>query len=278
MSENNWENFLKNIGEWQGSFTKISPQGEILDSTLSIINLEGLENNKLVKFRLRRFGGNSYDEIPTEDYTQEYRSLGRQIIFFETGTFSKGSFQLAPFAEFGAEFGFIKGDRRLRCVLLYDRQNECSSITLIREFRRGSNAEERPQLTLDQLLGKWQGIAYTAYPDFRPTDKFETSLEVKQVNNNQIQQQLIFSGTTLTSRAEIEENKLVFNTGNIPRQILFLPDGTSTNAPLKLELRKPFFLEVGWLVNEKERQRLIRNYDATGAWIGSTLVIEHKID
>ncbi|MDJ0729840.1 MAG: DUF3598 family protein [Crocosphaera sp.] len=45
-----------------------------------------------------------------------------------------GAFQLAPFAEFGSEFGFIKGDHRLRCVLLYDRQNEFSSITLIREF------------------------------------------------------------------------------------------------------------------------------------------------
>ncbi|MDJ0659085.1 MAG: DUF3598 family protein [Crocosphaera sp.] len=278
MSENNWENFLKNLGEWQGSFTKISPQGDVLDSTLSIISLEGLENNKLVKFRLRRFAGNSYEETPTQDYTQEYRNLGRQIIFFETGTFSKGSFQLAPFSEFGSEFGFIKGDRRLRCVLLYDRQNEFSSITLIREFRSGSNAEERSQLTLDQLLGKWQGTAYSAYPDFRPVDKFETHLEVNKVDNHQIEQKLIFSGTTLSSTAQIEGNKLIFNTGDSPRQILLLPDGTSTNAPSKLELRQPFFLEVGWLVNEKERQRLIRNYDATGAWTGSTLVIEHKVD
>ncbi len=278
MAENNWQNFLKNLGEWRGSFTKISPQGDILDSTLSIISLEGLEKNKLVKFRLRRFGGDSYDEHPTQDYTQEYRSLGRQIIFFETGSFSKGSFQLAPFADFGSEFGFIKGDRRLRCVLLYDRQNELSSITLIREFLRGSNAQERPQLTLNQLLGKWQGTAYTAYGDLRPTDKIETSLEVKQIDNNKIQQQLTFPGKTLTSTANIEGNKLVFNTGDNSRQILLLPDGTSTNAPLKLELRKPFFLEIGWLVNEKERQRLIRNYDATGAWVGSTLVIEKKID
>ena len=278
MAESSWGNFLKNLGEWQGSFTIISPQGDILDSTPSIINLEAFENNKLVKFRLRRFQTGSYDDPPSQDYTQEYRYLGRQIIFFETGTFSKGAFQLAPFADFGAEFGFIKGDRRLRCVLLYDRQNELSSITLIREFRSGSNAQERPQLTLNKLLGKWQGTAYTAYRDLRPTDKFETSLEVKKIDNHNIQQQLTFSGTTLTSTAKIESNKLVFNRGDNPREIFLLPDGTSTNAPLKLELRKPLFLEVGWLVNEKERQRLIRNYDATGAWTSSTLVIEHKTD
>ncbi len=277
MVENNWKNFLKNLGEWQGSFTKISPQGDILDSTLSIISLQGLEDNKLVKFRVRRFGGNSYQEPPTQDYEQQYRTLGRQAMFFDTGTFSKGSLQLAPFSEFGSEFGFIKGDRRLRCVLLFDRQNEFSSITLIREFRSGSNAHERPQLTLNQLLGKWQGTAYTAYPDFRPTDKFQTTLEVKKVDNDIIEQQLSFAGNTITSKGKIENNKIIFE-GETPRQILLLPDGTSTNSPSKLELRKPFFLEVGWLVNETERQRLIRNYDATGAWTSSTLVIEHKIN
>ncbi|WP_157951207.1 DUF3598 family protein, partial [Cyanothece sp. BG0011] len=92
------------------------------------------------------------------------------------------------------------------------------------------------------------------------------------------EQQLSFAGKTLTSTAEIEGNKLRFDKGDSSRQILLLPDGTSTNAPSKLELRKPFFLEVGWLANEKERQRLIRNYDATGAWTSSTLVIEHKFD
>ncbi|MGK7941791.1 MAG: DUF3598 family protein [Crocosphaera sp.] len=277
MIENNWQNFLKNLGEWRGSFTKISPQGDILDSTLSIINLEALEDNKLVKFRLRRFPGNSYQETPTQDYEQDYRTLGKQLIFFDTGTFSKGSLQLAPFSEFGSEFGFIKGDRRLRCVLLYNRQNDFSHITLIREFRKDSHAQEHPTLTLEQLLGKWQGTAYTAYPDFRPMDKFETTLEVQKVDNHTIQQQLSFAGKTITSKGKIKDNKIVFN-GERPRQILLLPDGTSTNNPLKLELRKPCFLEVGWLVNERERQRLIRNYDATGAWIRSTLVIEHKIN
>ncbi len=278
MIENNWENFLKNLGEWKGSFTKISPQGDILDSTLSIINLKALEDNKLVKFRVRRFGSDNYDETPTQDYEQEYRSLGRQAIFFETGTFSKGSLQLSPVSDFGSEFGFIKDDRRLRCVLLFDRQNNFSSITLIREFRSGSNAQERPNLTVDQLLGKWEGNACTAYPDFRLPERFQTSLEVQKIDSEHIQQQLIFAGKTITSTATIEDKKLIFEQGETPRQILLLPDGASTNSPLKLQLRKPFFLEVGWLVNEKERQRLIRNYDATGAWTGSTLVIEHKID
>ncbi|MFM6307732.1 MAG: DUF3598 family protein, partial [Dolichospermum sp.] len=60
------------------------------------------------------------------------------------------------------------------------------------------------------------------------------------------------------------------------RQILLLPDGSSSNVPLQLQLRKSFFVEAGWLVRENERQRLIRNYNNKGEWISSTHIIEYK--
>ena len=103
--ENNWESFLKNLGEWQGSFTSISLLGELLNSTPSILNLEGFENNQLVRFRLRRFGSSGYSEPPLSDYSQEYRSLGRQVIFFATGAFSKGSLQLGSVLKFNSKTG-----------------------------------------------------------------------------------------------------------------------------------------------------------------------------
>lgn len=277
MQGSKWDNFLKNLGEWQGSFTQISPSGQILNSTPSIINLDGADNNKLVKFRVRRFGPGGYADPPTQDYAQEYRTLGKQAIFFDTGAFSKGSLQLAPFSQFGAEFGFIHQNRRLRCVQLYDSQGDLYSITLIREFRSGSNAQERPPLTIEQLLGKWQGTACTAYPDLRPADTFSTSLEVNKVDEQHIEQKLSFYNQTIASTAKIEGNRLIFNQGENTREILLLPDGTSSNAPLKYKLREPFLVEVGWLFSETERQRLIRNYDATGAWVSSTHVIEQKV-
>lgn len=57
---------------------------------------------------------------------------------------------------------------------------------------------------------------------------------------------------------------------------MLLPDGSSSNVPLQLQSRKPFFVEAGWLVRENERQRLIRNYSDKGEWISSTHIIEHK--
>ena len=272
----NWENFLKNLGEWRGSFTQLSPQGEILSSTPSILNLEAFEENQLVQFRLRRYATPDYQEPPLQDYRQDYRTLGRQIIFFDTGAFSKGSFQLAPFSDFGAEFGFVHQDRRLRLVQLFDQQSQLSSLTLIREFRNGSQAQERPPLTLEQLLGTWQGQACTAYADLRSPEVTPTELSLQQ-QGNELEQHLHFRGQTLVDRAHIEGNRLLFTSQGQLRQILLLPDGTSCNTPLTLLLRQPFFVEVGWLLATGQRQRLIRHYDATGAWVSATLVTETKL-
>jgi len=277
MMGNNWENFLKNLGEWQGSFTRISLQGELLDSIPSILNLEGFENNELVRFRLRRFGEGGYSQPPLSDYSQEYRFLGRQVIFFDTGAFSKGSLQLAPFSEFGAESGFVAENRRLRFVQLYDPQGSLSSIILIREFRANTDARERPPLTVKQLLGQWEGIAYTVYADWQPSETCATHIEVKDIGDDRLKQELSFGDRTLTSTARIEGDILHFEDGPISRKILLLPDGASSNTPLQLKLRQSFFVEVGWLVDDNERQRLIRSYNEKGEWISSTHVIEHRV-
>jgi hypothetical protein len=272
----NWENFLKNLGEWRGSFTQISPDGVILNSTPSILNLEAYDNNQAVLFRLRRFDASGYDSPPIQDYQQEYRSIGRQNIFFDTGAFSKGTLQLAPFAEFGAEYGFVDKDRRSRLVQLYDTEGNFTNLTLIREFRSHTDASERPQLTVEQLIGKWEGKAHTVYADFRPSAIESSYLEIKEIDNGYLEHKLSFAGQNISSKAKIAGNKLIFEKeGNI-REILLLPDGISSNIPVKLELRKPFFVEAGWLVRENERQRLIRTYNEKGEWVSSTHVIEMK--
>ncbi len=276
MMENNWGNFLKNLGEWQGTFTSVSLEGELLKSTPSILNLEGFDNNQLVRFRLRRFNSHDYNEPPISDYSQEYQSLGNQAMFFPTGAFSKGTLQLAPFSEFGAEYGFVAENRRLRFVQLYDKQGDLSSMTLIREFRTGTDARERPPLTVEQLLGQWQGTAHTAYSDWQPSQTHTTHLEVKDIGGGRLQQELSFGDRTITSTARIDNNTLHFEDGSAPRKILLLPDGTSSNTPLHLKLRESFFVEVGWLVEENERERLIRSYNEKGEWISATHVIERK--
>jgi hypothetical protein len=103
-----WDNFLQNLGTWQGSFTSVDAQGSLLESTPSVLSLEQGAEERLVHFGLRRYG-NGLEAPPTREFSQEYRSLGKQVVFFASGSFCKGSLQVAPGSAFGAEFGFVAG-------------------------------------------------------------------------------------------------------------------------------------------------------------------------
>ncbi|MEI6429464.1 MAG: DUF3598 family protein [Pseudanabaena sp. ELA607] len=272
----NWDNFLKNLGEWHGSFTKVSAEGVLLGSTPSILNLTGLEDNQLVIFRLRRFGEDS--DSPTSDYSQEYRSLGKQGLFFDTGAFSKGALQYGPFSEFGAEYGFVGVDRRLRLVQLFDKQGCFSEVVLIREFRTGSDGQERPALDMHQLVGKWEGKACNAYPNWSHSQIMDTTLEIKDLGNGKFYQQFASSsGQSFANTAQLMGNQLTFVDSATPQRMLLLPDGTSSHVPLEIKVRQAFFVESGWLVSPTRRERLIRYYDHKGEWISATHFIEHKV-
>lgn len=165
-----WDNFLQNLGTWEGSFTSVDAQGTLLESTPSVLSLEQGDEARLVHFGLRRYG-NGLEAPPTREMSQEYRSLGKQVVFFDSGSFCKGSLQVAPGSAFGAEFGFVAGDRRHRLVQLHSPEGAFESLVLIREFRAGSGATERPPLEADHLLGTWSGTAATISADWPEPDR-----------------------------------------------------------------------------------------------------------
>jgi Domain of unknown function (DUF3598) len=271
----NWDNFLQNLGEWRGSFTTFSAAGEILSNTESILNLVAYEENKLVKFRVRRYGAEGYESTPTTDFTEEYRTIGRHNVFFDTGAFSKGTIQISPVSDFAAEYGFVAKHRRLRFVQLFDMERNFSKVVLIREFLADTESVEQPPLTVDRLIGRWVGQATTAYADLRNPEVMETCLEIQKIGSDKLQQTLTFGDRSISSTALITENKLIFADTN--REILLLPDGGSSNVPLQVNSRTPVFVEAGWLVTETDRQRILRNYNDKGEWVSTTHVIEHKI-
>lgn len=268
-----WECFLQNLGEWQGSFTLFSPQGELQQDTPSVLLLEGLDNHQTVRLTLQRRS--------QADLVLELNSVGGGLMFFETGAFSQGSIQIAPFTETGAELGLIYENRRLRLVQIMNPQGNLDRLTLIREQRRGTDAPERPPLTLDDLLGEWQGKAVTLYPDLRSPTTYSTNLQLRREGKTQVVQQLSFgddgSEHTFTSIATVDGSRLLFEQGSLPMQVLLLPDGASATSPTHIKRGQPFFWEVGWLLQSDLRQRMIRRYDSKGAWVSLTLVTEHTV-
>ncbi len=108
MIEHNWENFLKNLGEWQGSFTSVANTGELGESTPSLLTLVGTEDNQVVHFRLQRFGPEGYGSTPISDISQTYQTLGKQTIFLQRGPFLKGPFSSRPMASSGPSMALLR--------------------------------------------------------------------------------------------------------------------------------------------------------------------------
>lgn len=228
-----WQNFLRNEGQWQGRFATLSASGELQDETPSLLSLESGEQGSLMRFRLRRYGPEGPDGDPISDMQQEYRSLGRQVVFFDTGAFSKGSMQVAPGSAFGVETGFIAGDRRHRLVQLHDPDGRAGQLVLIREFRQGSTATESVPLAAEPLLGDWQGFRATVTADW--------------------------------PEAEVEACTVRFTATDLDACVL-LPDGGYSRRPAQVSHRQAFSVEAGWLRAPGKLERLVRCYDASGAW------------
>lgn len=242
-----WQNFLRNLGEWRGSFTSLDREGRELERTPSVLTLTSHEEGQRVQFGLQRWpadtaiaaGGGPGEGAgaPSRNLEQEYRSLGRQVVFFETGTFCKGTLQVAPNTAFGAEFGFIAADRRHRLVQLYDPAGVVEQLVLIREFRAGSGAGECPPGSAEQLGGRWRGQSATISADWPEPERSSCDLAFGEPE---------LAGLRL------------------------LPDGGFCRMPERVSHRQGFQLEAGWLAAPGRMQRLIRRYDASGAWQSAT--------
>lgn len=215
---------------------------------------------------------------PKQTKVLEYRSLSRATLFFEDGAFSQGSTQWGPFSQFGAELGLISGDRRLRLVQLFDQTQALKQLTLIRERLKGSDAPERSPLKASDLVGTWSGESVTQYADLRPEQTQTTQLKIEEIGENRISQTLSLSPSSppITSIGTASNQTITFSQGTQPIQVLLLPDGASATFPPQITPRQPLFLEVGWLLDANTRQRMIRSYDAAGAWVSLTLVTEKK--
>lgn len=272
MTSTQWQNFLRNLGAWKGSFTRYAADGQLINDTPTLVTFEGFDDNTRVKQQVFKYPPNEPEPDPI---TLEYRNLGRNILFFEDGAFSFGSVQFSPVSDFGAEQGLIREDRRLRVVQLFDK-GEFSGVTLIREFREGTDANERPPLTAEQLVGNWQGELTTVYPDLREPETSTSHLSI-ELDGDKLTQRIQTPYMEIRSTGRVKGDRIHFDTGKTPMQVLLLPDGASCNVPLTIPRQSLFFLEIGWLVEPDLRYRLMRTYDASGQWRSSTQVIERRV-
>lgn len=272
-----WDCIRKNLGEWQGSFTQVSPQGQLLGDTPSRLTLVETEADRLQLTLIRQPPGQAPTEL-VRSFSKP--GPGPLVPFFETGAFCQGSSYWSPGGQTGAELALTAPERRLRLVLLYagssSGQSQLSDITLIRESRAGSGATESPKLTLAQLLGTWRGRSVSLFPTGRQSEAIASELTLQQ-EGDLLKQLLRIGERAIPSSGRIQGDIITFDSGPQPVQVLLLPGGGSATCPRQVQPQQPFFLEVGWLLDASHRQRLIRHYDAQGNWESVTLVQEEKV-
>lgn len=270
-----WQGLLQNLGEWQGSFTQFSPQGEEINDVPSKLSLQYADQEeKQIKLTLQRFPAGE----PVHEISFNYHYPGpapQQVPFLPTGAFSQGSVQWSPVSDFGAELSQICCNYRVRLVQRYAFGSALTGITLIRETRQGSTATATPTLTTADLIGTWEGEAISYGADARVSEPFATHLQVSE-SNHSLFQELRFSDQVIATSGQIQGSRILFESGSLPMQLLLLPGGASSLCPLQIRAGVPFFLEVGWLIEPGLRQRLIRNYNAQGEWVSLVQVIERK--
>ncbi|MEM1239547.1 MAG: DUF3598 family protein [Cyanobacteria bacterium P01_H01_bin.26] len=268
---NQWDNLFKNEGTWNGSFTKLTPDGAEVSDAPSCLTLERT-SPKSARFQVIRYP----TDQPPQETKSEFASINQSSLFCEDGSFTKGSIQWSPTARFGTEFGLTLPNARLRLVQLFAPGGQLSDLVFIRETRAGTDKTVRPTLYLEQLLGTWRGQAITYRRDWSVSQPVETELTISQSSPGAPVSQIWRAGAlTGQSQARREGGRLLF--GQTGYQLLFLPNGGSSLCPQTIQRQTAFRCETGWLITPTTRLRLTREYNADGSWAQQTWIREEKV-
>lgn len=267
-----WEHFFKNEGTWNGRFTRLLPDGTIDNHTPTQIVLSRTSDTS-ARFEITRYP----QDTEPQQQSSNFSSINRSSIFFEDGSFSKGSMQLSPFSEFGVELSVTQPDARQRLVQIFKPGGELEYLVSIRETRDGCDPDERSQLTLEDLVGEWRGTAIAYSPSWFIADPLETQLKVSKTSTDDVLYEWNVGTETGQVSALHDGSRLLFQQGNHPYQLLLMDNGSSSLCPQIIQRHSAFLCELGWLLDSSTRIRIIRQYQSDGSWCGQLWIREQKV-
>lgn len=232
-----WDDLLRNCGEWRGSFDTMNPALQLIKHQPSLLTLEPAPSGVPIQLTLLLWPegvGSSPHQMPSGEpekrIVQSFTRLDPDMGVFSTGSFSRGTLYRSNWTKLYAEFGFLHGQRRHRLVLLWDGAGQLDRIVLIREFLEGSSALECPALQADHLIGDW-------------------NCEIPSPGDN-----------ILISAKDLDH-------------WIFLPDGGALLAPVQIDPNQPFSIEALWMSSLTRLERIARRYSDNGALAS----VEHQL-
>ena len=276
-----WECVLENLGEWVGSFTTVTSKGELIEDIPSIIKLSGIRDDRAIHLVLNRFYPlpNSTEKYAKEVVWDFSTPPGIGAIYFETGAFSSGALTVYVGAKTIAEFSLRAGDRRFRMIQTFDIGQKLDRVTFVREHLEGTTKPEHLHLDITDLVGTWSGNATTLYADDRPAieSKTQSTFKVSDTGYQLIEQDKSIDLTVDPDVPAARVWHFVNSSDGQSYQLLLLPDGGYSITPIQIELGHAFELEIGWIHQTNQRQRLVRRYDSSGKWESATFYQDLRI-
>jgi Domain of unknown function (DUF3598) len=242
----NWQNFCRYhaVGNWHGTWTKYSPELEIIESFRGIRSFLLSEDGNTVYHQNHYFYNNfqSESQIFTIKHKPLILSLCLDNSFSWSSTKRESELDGEKFGfsyleewkwtPFFCEIGFRHENIKISAGAVYDVHSELQNITVINEYL-GSFGEISAYPSMDELNHSWQGTLKTMTSDW------------------------IVSPPVTTSSQKLE---------NINPDYLTLHTnvGVSISCPQAIEKGKEFFVAVDWLISPNLLQRGSRYFDASG--------------
>ncbi|MBW4612917.1 MAG: DUF3598 family protein [Desmonostoc vinosum HA7617-LM4] len=222
----NWDNFCHHLGDWHGTWTAYSSEGE-LNRKFQCIRCFHLDSNGCEVNHQNKY---TYADGTTkvETFGPHKKPFIKSLHF--NNSFSWGSIEVKPDSMFFFETGFKYAQRRRSAVARYN-ENGTVDILIISEHL-GSYVEESAYAPASQI-SNWQGTITSMTPDWTISSTVTTSW---------------------TKLDSLDENYIT----------LHLNDGISISIPRYVESGKEFFLAAEWLVNPTLLQRGIRHFSTSG--------------
>lgn len=253
QQEKNWQNFCDNhVGNWYGTWTKYSADGEIIESVQSLRSLK-TNPEKTLTFQKNRY---TYPDGRIEERQWQSTTEARKTkdglihpkhpwmrsLFFEQGAaLWVTKYPQPDLIAHKTELFFKDNYLRLSVGTVYDPDGNLQMIWNFREDSRGFPSEYWSSdinfLQERNFKDNWIGKAINLNPDLNISPFYITELNWPCKNH----------------------------------QSFFIPDGISLSCPKKIELGSPFKIIANWFITSSNLRQLIVNYDKNLAFSEASL-------
>ncbi len=227
--QQNWENFCQyHLGDWDGTWTRYSSQGEALDSFQCVRSFHLSEDGNQINHK------NHYTYADGKSKTEAYGPYKRPITraLYLQNSFSWGSTTLNPGNYLGFETGFRFENKRASAIAMLDDKGKLQEVAIVSEHL-GSFANRPPGPPANKHAGNWQESLQTMTPNWMVSAEVELPWKILD---------------------DLAEEYLT----------LHFAEGISLSCPQLIKPEQEFFLAVDWLISPTLLQRGIRHFDKSG--------------